>query len=77
MAHSLPSLAGPLPKGCHGPTPGLNCVGCSPRHASVFDTPFPGLLRPPYFNGKGVGVLGVGGGGGLVGAGGGMGCVCV
>ncbi|XP_076471873.1 uncharacterized protein LOC143301456 isoform X2 [Babylonia areolata] len=48
-----PSLAGPLPKACHvGPTAGLNCVGCTPRHASVFDTPFPALLRPPYFGGS-------------------------
>ncbi|KAK7098814.1 homeobox protein DBX1-A-like [Littorina saxatilis] len=52
MAHPLPSLAGPLPKACHGPTPGLNCMSCTPRHASVFDAPFPGLLRPHYFNGS-------------------------
>ncbi|KAK7486425.1 hypothetical protein BaRGS_00022349, partial [Batillaria attramentaria] len=50
MAHPIPSLAGPHPKACHGPTPGLSCAGCTPRHASVFDSPFPGLLRPPYFS---------------------------
>ncbi|KAL8565424.1 hypothetical protein ACOMHN_029117 [Nucella lapillus] len=51
--HHLPSLGGPLPhKACHGPAPGLNCVGCTPRHASLFDTPFPALLRPPYFGGS-------------------------